>query len=49
MYKLHSYTNSVDKYYHLYLEKADDNLKKTISQIKSIPKEIVIKNILSLP
>lgn len=49
MYKLHSYTNFIDKYSRTYLAINSDNLEKIISQIKSIPKEIIIKNILSLP
>lgn len=49
MYKLHSYTNSVDRYSRIILALANDNLEKIISQIKAIPKEITIKNVLSIP
>ena len=49
MYKLHSYTNSVDRYSRIILALANDHLEKIISQIKAIPKEIAIKNVLSIP
>jgi len=49
MYKLHSYTNAVDRHSRLYLAIANSNLEKIISQIKAIPKEIAVKNVLSIP
>lgn len=49
MYKLHTYTNSVDRYSRIHVAIASDYLEKIISQIKAIPKEITIKNVLSIP
>lgn len=48
-YKIHEYTESVDR--HLRLSKIlyDDALDKVSKQIKSIPKEIVVKNVLNIP
>lgn len=49
IYKVHNYTESVDR--HAILSKIlhDDTLGKIIKQIKSIPKEITVKNVLNIP
>lgn len=49
MYKLHTYTNSVDRYSLIHSAIFKSDLEKIISQIKAIPKEITIKNVLSIP
>lgn len=49
MYKLHSYTNAVDRHSRIHMAITGDYLEKIISQIKAIPKEIAIKNVLSIP
>ena len=48
MYKLHSYTNAVDRHSRIHMAITGDYLEKIISQIKAIPKEITIKNVLRI-
>ena len=48
-YKIHEYTESVDRQLRLSKILYDDTLDKVSKQIKSIPKEIVVKNVLNMP
>jgi hypothetical protein len=48
-YKIHEYTESVDRHSRLSKILYDDTLDKVSKQIKAIPKEITIKNVLSIP
>ena len=48
-YKIHEYTESVDRHSRLSKILYDDTLNKVIKQIKSIPKEITVKNVLNIP
>ena len=49
VYKLNDYTDSVDRHARLSKILYDDILDKIIKQIKSIPKEITVKNVLNIP
>ena len=49
VYKLNDYTDSVDRHARLSKILYDDTLDKVIKQIKSIPKEITVKNVLNIP
>ena len=49
VYKLNDYTDSVDRHTRLSKILYDDTLDKVIKQIKSIPKEITVKNVLNIP
>lgn len=49
LYKMHSYIDSIDRYSRIHSAIANSTLEKIISQIKAIPKEITIKNVLSIP
>ena len=48
-YKIHEYTESADRQLRLSKILYDDTLDKVSKQIKSIPKEIVVKNVLNMP
>lgn len=48
MYKIHSYTEAIDRYSRIHSAIANSTLEKIISQIKAIPKEITVKNVLSI-
>lgn len=49
IYKVNDYTDSVDRHARLSKILYDDSLNKVVSQIKSIPKEITVKNVLNIP
>ena len=49
LYKIHSYIEAIDRYSRIQSAIANSTLEKIISQIKAIPKEINIKNVLSIP
>ena len=49
IYKVHNYTESVDMYSRLSTILHKDTLTNVIKQIKSIPKEITVKNVLNIP
>lgn len=49
IHKVNDYTDSVDRHARLSKALYDDSLNKVISQIKSIPKEITVKNVLNIP
>ena len=48
-YKVHNYTESVDRYSRLSTVLHKDTLNNITKQIKSIPKEITVKNVLNIP
>lgn len=48
LYKIHSYTEAVDRYSRIHSAIASSSSEKIISQIKAIPKEITVKNVLSI-
>lgn len=48
-YKVHNYTKSVDRYSRLSTVLHKDTLNSITKQIKSIPKEITVKNVLNIP
>jgi hypothetical protein len=48
-YKIHFYTDAVDRNSRIYSIISNNNLEKIISQIKAIPKEITVKNVLNIP
>lgn len=48
-YKVHNYTESVDRYSRLSTVLQKDTLTSVTKQIKSIPKEITVKNVLNIP
>lgn len=49
LYKIHSYTEAIDRYSLIHSAIFKSDLEKIISQIKAIPKEITVKNVLSIP
>lgn len=49
IYKVHNYTESVDRHSRLSTVLHKDALTRVIEQIKSIPKEITVKNVLNIP
>lgn len=49
IYKVHNYTESVDRYSRLSTVLNKDTLNSITKQIKSIPKEITVKNVLNIP
>lgn len=49
IHKINKYTESVDKQVHLSADSYNTILAKVITQIKNIPKEITIKNVLNIP
>ena len=48
LYKIHSYTEAANRYSLIHSAIANSNYEKIIAQIKSIPKEITVKNVLSI-
>lgn len=49
IHKIDKYTESVDKQVRLSADSYTTALAKVITQIKNIPKEITIKNVLNIP
>lgn len=49
IHKINKYTESVDKQVRLSADSYNTILAKVITQIKNIPKEITIKNVLNIP
>ena len=49
IHKINKYTESVDKQVRLSADSYNTTLAKVITQIKNIPKEITIKNVLNIP
>lgn len=49
IHKINKYIESVDKQMRLYADSYTTALAKVITQIKNIPKEITIKNVLNIP
>lgn len=48
-YKVHNYTEAVDRHSRLSTVLHKDTLTSITKQIKSIPKEITVKNVLNIP
>ena len=49
IYKVYNYTEAVDRHSRLSAVLHKDTLTNIIKQIKSIPKEITVKNVLNIP
>lgn len=49
IHKINKYIESVDKQMRLSTDSYNTALAKVITQIKNIPKEITIKNVLNIP
>lgn len=49
IHKINKYIESVDKQVRLSADSYNTTLAKVITQIKNIPKEITIKNVLNIP
>ena len=49
IHKIDKYRESVDKQMRLSADSYNTTLAKVITQIKNIPKEITIKNVLNIP